>query len=81
MGSRGNAPGGGRGGEAPPKLMDFSLLKTHLEGSCGTDFLAFCLFVFVFCFPWWLLGFSHFGAPGRLFSEDDELTKMHFNNF
>ena len=29
--------------------MDFSLLKTHLEGSSsGTDFLAFCVF---FVFP------------------------------
>ena len=35
-------------GAKPPKLMDFSLLKTHLEGSSGTDFLAFCLF---FVFP------------------------------
>ena len=29
-------------GPSPPKLMDFSLFKTHLKGSTGTDFLAFC---------------------------------------
>ena len=29
-------------GKSPLKLMDFSLFKTHLEYSSGTDFLAFC---------------------------------------
>ena len=79
---RGAPPKGpwwGSRGRSPPKLMDFSLLKTHLEGSCGTGFLAFCLFVFLFSLV--APGFSHFGAPGRPFSEDDEHTKMHFQQF
>ena len=35
-------------GAKPPKLMDFSLLKTHLKGYSGTDFLTFVCLFFIF---------------------------------